>query len=71
MWAEIMKVSVNEQSLEVPTGCHIEQLLTMIERPLNGTAVAVNQTIVHRQSWAETVLNEGDQISLFQAIAGG
>ncbi len=66
-----MKIEVNEQSLEVAENSNIEQLLQQLDKPLNGSAVAVNQSIVSRSQWNEYILNEGDQISLFQAIAGG
>jgi len=66
-----MNIVVNEQVIAIPAGSNIEQLLDRLESPLKGSAVAVNQTIVSRSTWAEYILNEGDQISLFQAIAGG
>ncbi len=66
-----MKILVNEQSLELADNSNIEQLLQLLDKPLNGSAVAVNQSIISRSKWSEFVLNEGDQISLFQAIAGG
>ena len=66
-----MKVQVNEQSLELAESITIEQLLIKLEKPLIGSAVAVNQSIITRSNWSTTTINEGDNISLFQAIAGG
>ena len=66
-----MNAFVNERVITIPVDCNIEQLLTQLESPLKGSAVAVNQHIISRSKWAEYKLNEGDQISLFQAIAGG
>jgi sulfur carrier protein len=66
-----MNIFVNEQPLTIPADCNIEQLLAQLQSPLKGSAVAVNQNIVSRSTWTEYKLNEGDQISLFQAIAGG
>ncbi|WP_354623567.1 sulfur carrier protein ThiS [Psychromonas sp. MME2] len=66
-----MKIFVNEQPIEVAENCNINALLTLLEKPLNGSAVAVNQRVISRGSWSQFGLNEGDQISLFQAIAGG
>lgn len=66
-----MKLQVNEQVLEIAENCVIEQLLILLNKPLQGCAVAVNQSIISRSQWSEFQLNEGDQISLFQAIAGG
>lgn len=66
-----MKLFVNERVITIPADCNIEQLLALLESPLKGSAVAVNQHIISRSTWAEYKLNEDDQIALFQAIAGG
>lgn len=66
-----MNIFVNEQPITIPELSNIEQLLVQLESPLKGSAVAVNQNIISRSAWTEYQLNEGDQISLFQAIAGG
>ncbi len=66
-----MRIHVNEQVLELAENTNIEQLLVHLDKPLIGSAVAVNQDIISRSHWADTILNEGDNISLFQAIAGG
>lgn len=66
-----MNVVINENKLTIITGSNIEQLLISLDKPLTGSALAVNQKIIRRQDWAKHILCEGDQISLFQAIAGG
>lgn len=67
----MMKVYVNENALELADNCTIEQLLQHLNKPSSGCAVAVNQSIISRSQWAKYTINEGDKISLFQAIAGG
>ncbi|MEL0628997.1 sulfur carrier protein ThiS [Psychromonas aquatilis] len=66
-----MKIQVNEQALTLPSAMNIEQLLTHLEKPLMGSAVAVNMQVINRSEWNQYDINEGDNISLFQAIAGG
>lgn len=66
-----MKIQVNEQSIELDRSSNIEQLLTLLESPLKGSAIAVNQKIISRSEWLNYMLQENDQVSLFQAIAGG
>ena len=66
-----MKIQVNDQPLELAENTTVEQLLLQLDKPLIGSAVAVNQSIITRSNWATTTINEGDNISLFQAIAGG
>ena len=66
-----MNVVINENKIEILAGSNIEQLLVNLDKPLIGSALAVNQRIIRRQEWAKYILCEGDKISLFQAIAGG
>jgi sulfur carrier protein len=66
-----MNITVNENVVVVAQECTIEQLLISLDKPLTGSALAVNQNIISRAQWADHKLCEGDQISLFQAIAGG
>lgn len=71
MWRKTVKIQVNEQSIELDRSSNIEQLLTLLESPLKGSAIAVNQKIISRSEWLNYMLQENDQVSLFQAIAGG
>jgi sulfur carrier protein len=66
-----MNVTVNENRVEIAQQTSIEQLLITLDKPLTGCALAVNQQIISRSRWAKHMLCEGDEISLFQAIAGG
>ncbi len=66
-----MKITVNENIVQLNDLSNIEQLLAVLESPLKGSAIAVNQKIISRSEWASYQLKENDQVSLFQAIAGG
>jgi sulfur carrier protein len=66
-----MKITVNENLVQLDDQCNIEQLLIVLESPLKGSAIAVNQKIISRSEWVNYQLQEDDQVSLFQAIAGG
>ena len=66
-----MQVFVNEKKIEVDDKSNIEQLLLRLGKPLQGCAIAVNQEVINRSAWRKYKLVEGDEISLFQAIAGG
>ena len=66
-----MKITVNENLVQLDEQCNIEQLLIVLESPLKGSAIAVNQKIISRSEWGNYQLKENDQVSLFQAIAGG
>ncbi|WP_340611560.1 sulfur carrier protein ThiS [Xenorhabdus bharatensis] len=70
-----MNIIVNDQTitLDTPTDnpMTIQQLLEHMQRTQSGTALAINQTIIPRSEWSTHQLNDGDNILLFQAIAGG
>jgi len=66
-----MKITVNEKVVEVIDNANIEQLLSVLDSPLKGSAIAVNQKIIRRNDWLTYQLQEDDNVSLFQAIAGG
>lgn len=66
-----MRITVNDEVMNFDAPVTVSELLTFLGRPAAGIAVAVNQTIVVRGSWSEHVVRDGDQILLFQAIAGG
>ncbi len=71
MWKSTVKINVNEKRIELESHSNIEQLLTLLDSPLKGSAIAVNQKIISRHQWSSYQLQENDQVSLFQAIAGG
>ncbi|WP_434357620.1 sulfur carrier protein ThiS [Parasalinivibrio latis] len=66
-----MSVVVNDKPVDIPAGSSVSDLFPALSLSPQGFAVAVNGQIVPRTQWADTPVNEGDQISLFQAIAGG
>ncbi|MCW8331137.1 sulfur carrier protein ThiS [Photobacterium sp. SDRW27] len=67
----VIQVQVNEKPVECSEGQSLTALLTMLDMPLQATAVALNDDIVARSEWDSTLLSSGDRIALFQAIAGG
>ncbi len=67
----MIQVLVNDKPVECSLDLNLEALLTELDMPLQATAVALNDDIVARSQWGSTILNAGDRIALFQAIAGG
>jgi sulfur carrier protein len=66
-----MEVTVNQQNYHLNEVCSVEQMLTVVNAPAQGIAVAINQTIVARSEWAAHGLKQGDQIILIKATQGG
>ena len=64
-------ININGQSQQVQAQTSVTDLLTTLGHADQGMALAINQTIISRSQWTECFLQQGDDISLFQAIAGG
>ncbi|BFO07761.1 sulfur carrier protein ThiS [Serratia rubidaea] len=66
-----MQIRLNDQTLELAAPLSVGDLLSQLTRDQPGTALAINQVIIPRADWAEHLVQDGDDILLFQAIAGG
>ncbi|MEZ9765648.1 sulfur carrier protein ThiS [Vibrio splendidus] len=64
-------ISINEQSEQVAHLSSLADIIQVLALPDLGCVFAINNAVVPRSQWKQTVVNEGDAISLFQAIAGG
>ncbi|MDP4528793.1 sulfur carrier protein ThiS [Alkalimonas delamerensis] len=66
-----MPITVNEAPTTLTAPCSLQQLVETLELNPNGLALAVNQKIVAKSQWAETLLTEHDDVSAFQIVTGG
>ena len=66
-----MQIQFNDESLQCAEGQSVNALLAQLNQLKPGTALALNQRILPREQWEHQQVNDGDQILLFQVIAGG
>ncbi|WP_112288548.1 sulfur carrier protein ThiS [Rahnella variigena] len=66
-----MNILVNEESHQFSQPLTLLTLLDVLALNPAGSALAVNQVIIPRDNWPAHLLEDGDEILLFQAIAGG
>lgn len=66
-----IQIMLNDQPLTVEITSTAAMLLQQLNRHQPGTALAINQIIIPRADWEKCQLHAGDDILLFQAIAGG
>lgn len=67
-----MTIRVNDKPRAIANGATLSHLLGelgLAER--RGVAVAVNDSVVPRVSWAAHVLSDGDRVLVIQATQGG
>ncbi|MEO9944945.1 MAG: sulfur carrier protein ThiS [Paraglaciecola sp.] len=71
----MINVVVNSQDHRVPENSNLLMTLQLLAESqsldLSNIAVALNQHIVPKSQWAEMLCQHGDQIDLFNAVAGG
>ena len=66
-----MKATINGEVRELPDGMTVERLLAHIEAPERGIAVAKNDQVVRRTTFAHEIVQDGDRIEIIRAVAGG
>lgn len=65
-----MQILFNDQPMQCVAGLTVHELLKQLDQQQAGAALAINQQIVPREQWAQHIVQDGDQIPLFQVIAG-
>ncbi|GGT64421.1 MULTISPECIES: sulfur carrier protein ThiS [Streptomyces] len=66
-----MNVSVNGEARVLAAPTTLDALVATLSAAPSGVAAAVNETVVPRSQWSETVLGEGDRIEVLTAVQGG
>ena len=66
-----MNILVNDAPHQFSQPLTLLNLLNLLALNPAGSALAVNQVIIPRDNWPAHLLEDGDEILLFQAIAGG
>ena len=66
-----MQIQFNDEPMQCAEGQTVSGLLTELNQLKPGAALALNQQILPREQWQQQIVQEGDQILLFQVIAGG
>ncbi len=66
-----MHIQFNDEPMQCDNGLSVIALLTQLQQLKPGVALALNQQILPRERWEHHIVQDGDQILLFQVIAGG
>ena len=67
-------ITVNGEAREVPPDHALPDLLQSLDIDpayATGVAVAVNEEVIPRDAWTETVLDEDDTVEVIRAQQGG
>ncbi|UBH27753.1 sulfur carrier protein ThiS [Aeromonas enteropelogenes] len=66
-----LTIRLNDKAQPLAAGQSVADLLAAQGINPQGVAVALNGAVLPRGRWPETRLNDGDELHLFTAIAGG
>ncbi|GAA4273478.1 sulfur carrier protein ThiS [Aquimarina gracilis] len=66
-----MTINVNNQPRSISENSSISSMLDQLDTTKNGIAVAINNIVIRKDQWLETVLKENDQVTIIQATQGG
>ncbi|MDQ4123765.1 MAG: sulfur carrier protein ThiS [Acidobacteriota bacterium] len=66
-----MTVIVNGEARQIPENTNLAQLLEILELPSVRVAIELNQNVIRRVEWGNTVLQENDRIEIVHFVGGG
>ncbi len=66
-----MIIEVNGERTELETTTTVAELLAKLKVPQEGTAVAINDSIVPKSTFAQRTLEPQDKVDIFSLVAGG
>lgn len=67
-----MKVVFNKSEIELTGETYaLDEFLALRQVPETGIAVAVNDRVVPKASWAATAICDGDKVTVITAVCGG
>ena len=67
-----MTIEINNETKTITENFSAHQVFELLQiENTNGYALAINNTVVPKSKWVETLLSEGDKILVIQATQGG
>ena len=69
--SESIEIVVNDQSLSIPEGSAVTDLLKILDIRTKAIAVEINRAVIPGQDHATTVLNANDRLEVVTLVGGG
>lgn len=67
-----MEITVNQKLYQVAADCNVKHLLTtVLNNSAQGSAIAINLTIIPKTQWGNHILKSGDKVIIIKATQGG
>ncbi len=66
-----MEIEINGELKTVNNSTSLKTLIDETLKDQKGLAVAINNSVVPKEDWTKTTLNEADKVLLIRATQGG
>jgi sulfur carrier protein len=66
-----LRIQVNGELLEVDDESSLSKLVSVLNLKPEQVAIELNQQVVRRAEWENTLLHEGDQVEIVHFVGGG
>jgi thiamine biosynthesis protein ThiS len=66
-----MKITINGEIKELEKEVKLDRLLELFSLPSQRVAVELNQEVVRRQDWEDTLIKDADRIEIVHFVGGG
>ena len=66
-----MRIQVNGEPREVEDNLSLTELISSLNLRPEQIAIELNQTVVRRMHWQETMLREDDRVEIVHFVGGG
>ncbi len=70
MMSEI-QIFLNGEKRSVPTAIDLDRLLEYFSLPKQRIAIELNNSVVRRTDWPQTIVNDADKIEVVHFVGGG
>jgi sulfur carrier protein len=67
----MINIKVNNTAHQFEHNCSLKTILSELNIVVSGIAVAVNQNIITKSDWNNTILNNNDEVLIIKATQGG
>ena len=67
----MITIYLNGEKREIPPELDLVRLLELFSLPSQRIAIELNNTVVRRTDWPQSILREGDKLEVVHFVGGG
>jgi sulfur carrier protein len=67
----VPSITINGETRDVPPEINLDHLLELFSLPRQRVAIELNNGVVRRSDWPQTLVRDGDKIEVVHFVGGG